>query len=79
MSFLLRNLENLASDEMKSLQETTMSKKQLEDFFAKAQSNTKLQEQIHECGENNSCVVAVGEKYGHKFSPATVSHWQRDH
>jgi len=56
-----------------------VSKKQLEDFFAKAQSDTRLKAQINECGENNSCVVAVGVKYGHKFSPATVSHWQRDH
>ncbi len=56
-----------------------MSKKQLETFFAKAQSDKSLQRQIVECGLNNSCVVAVGKKYGHKFSPATVSHWHREH
>tara|TARA_Y100001968_G_scaffold330158_1_gene381227 strand:+ start:602 stop:790 length:189 start_codon:yes stop_codon:yes gene_type:complete len=55
-----------------------MSKKQLESFFAKANSNKNMQSQILECGTNNSCVVAVGKKYGHKFSPATVSHWKRD-
>ena len=56
-----------------------MSMKQLETFFAKAQSDQQIQTQIEACGLNNSCVVAVGKKYGHKFSPATVSHWQRDH
>ncbi len=56
-----------------------MSKKQLETFFAKASSDKNLQKQIVDCGPNNSCVVAVGKKYGHNFSPATVSHWQRDH
>ena len=56
-----------------------MSKKQLEDFFAKAHSDKSLQEEINQCGTNNSCVSAVGKKYGHKFSPATLSHWQRDH
>ena len=56
-----------------------MSKKQLETFFAKAQKDKELQSQIVDCGLNNSCVVAVGKKYGHAFSPATVSHWQRDH
>lgn len=56
-----------------------MSKKQLESFVEKAHSNKNLHGQILECGANNSCVVAVGKKYGHKFSPATVSHWQRDH
>ena len=56
-----------------------MSKKQLEKFFAKAQSDKIMQRQLVDCGLNNSCVVAVGKKYGHKFSPATVSHWQREH
>ncbi len=59
--------------------EIKMSKKQLETFFAKAQSNKMLQHQINDCGSNNSCIVAVGEKYGHKFSPARLSRWQRDH
>ena len=56
-----------------------MSKKQLERFFGRAKSDKNLKGQILDCGTNNSCVVAVGKKYGHKFSPATVSHWQRDH
>ncbi|WP_320677042.1 Nif11-like leader peptide family natural product precursor [Prochlorococcus sp. MIT 1300] len=56
-----------------------MSKKQLEAFFAKAKTDKRLQGQISDCGPNNSCIVAVGKSYGHKFSPATVSHWQRDH
>ncbi len=56
-----------------------MSKKQLEAFFAKAKVDKKLQHQIDDCGLNNSCIVAVGKRHGHKFSPATVSHWQRDH
>ncbi len=56
-----------------------MSKKQLENFIAKAQSNSVMKRQILDCGENNSCVAAVGKKYGHKFSPATLSHWQREH
>ncbi len=56
-----------------------MSNKQLESFFAKAQADRGLKNKILECGSNNSCVSAVGKKYGHKFSPATVSHWQREH
>ena len=56
-----------------------MSKKQLANFFVKVQGNQTIQRQVVECGSNNSCVVAVGKKYGHRFSPATVSHWRRDH
>ena len=56
-----------------------MSKKQLETLVNKAQNDKNLQTEILSCGENNSCVSAVGKKYGYKFSPATVSHWQRDH
>ncbi len=56
-----------------------MSNKQLETFIAKAQGDKELKKQVTACGANNSCVVSVGKKYGHKFSPATVSHWQRDH
>ena len=56
-----------------------MSNKQLKRFFEKAKENKLLQKQIDACGANNSCVVAVGKKYGHKFSPATVSHWHREH
>jgi len=56
-----------------------MSKKQLESFFAKAQSDNNLKDQIDDCGTNNSCIAAIGKKYGHTFSPANVSHWKRDH
>ncbi len=56
-----------------------MSKKQLESFVARAQVDKKIQTQVIDCGLNNICVVAVGKKYGHSFSPATVSHYQRDH
>ena len=56
-----------------------MSKKQLTNFFVKAQSDSTMLSQIVECGANDSCVAAVGKKYGHTFSPATVSHWKRDH
>ncbi len=56
-----------------------MSKKQLEAFFEKAEVDQALKSQIDECGTNNSCVAAIGRKYGHKFSPANVSHWKRVH
>jgi len=56
-----------------------MSRKQLEVFLSKAESDKKLQHQIEECGSNNSCIAAIGKKHGHNFSPARVSRWQRDH
>ncbi len=56
-----------------------MSNKQLETFFEKARADQKIKRKVVECGSNNSCIVSVGKSYGHKFSPATVSHWQRDH
>ncbi len=56
-----------------------MSNKQLETFLGKAQSDKSLRKQIVNCGTNNICVSEVGQKYGHKFSPANVGHWQRDH
>ena len=56
-----------------------MSKQQLETFVTKASLDVQLKNQVLDCGLNNSCIVAVGKKYGHNFSPATVSHWQRDH
>ena len=59
--------------------ERTMSNKQLENFILKAQSDKKIQRQVINCGADNSCVAEIGQRYGHKFSPATVSHWQRDH
>ena len=56
-----------------------MSKKQLEDFFAKAKVDKHLKKEINACDLNNICIAAVGNQYGHKFSPATVGHWQREH
>ncbi len=56
-----------------------MSKKQLETFFEKAVSNKNIQSQVDACGSNNSCIAEVGQRFGYKFSPATLSHWQRDH
>ena len=56
-----------------------MSQKQLERFMEKALENKKLKGQIEACGTNNVCVAAVGQRYGHKFSPANVGRWQRDH
>ncbi len=56
-----------------------MSNKQLETFIAKAQSDVKVQRQFSDCGSNNICVSELGKKYGYKFSPANVGHWQRDH
>ncbi len=56
-----------------------MSNKQLETFIAKAQSDGKVQRQLSDCGSDNICVSELGKKYGHKFAPANVGHWQRDH
>lgn len=56
-----------------------MSNKQLENFIAKAQNDKKIQSQILNCGSDKVCVSEVGQQYGHKFSPANVGHWQRDH
>ena len=56
-----------------------MSNKQLENFITKAQNDKKIQRQVLDCGSDKSCVSDVGQKYGHKFSPANVGHWQRDH
>ena len=57
----------------------SMSNKQLESFITKAQNDKKIQRQVIDCGSDNICVAEVGQKYGHKFSPANVGHWQRDH
>ena len=59
--------------------EKSMSVKQLETFFAKAKADKQMRTQIENCGSNNSCIVELGHRYGHKFSPATLSHWHRDH
>ncbi len=56
-----------------------MSNKQLEKFIAKAQGDKKILRQINDCGSDQVCVSELGVKYGHKFSPANVGHWQRDH
>ena len=56
-----------------------MSNKQLEKFIAKAQADKKIQRLITDCGSDQVCVSELGYKYGHKFSPANVGHWQRDH
>ena len=56
-----------------------MSNKQLETFFAIADRDKSIQTQIDACDLNNSCISDLGQKYGHKFSPATVSHWYRQH
>ena len=56
-----------------------MSNKQLEKFITKAQDNKKILKQIVDCGPDNICVAELGYQYGHKFSPANVGHWQRDH
>ncbi len=60
-------------------QEASMSNKQLENFITRAQNDKKIQRQVIECGTDNICIAQVGHKYGHKFSPANVGHWQRDH
>ena len=56
-----------------------MSRKQIETFFSKVQEDKVLKKQVEECGSNNSCIAAIGIKTGHKFSPARVSRWLRDH
>jgi len=56
-----------------------MSNKQLENFISKAQNDKKIQRQVSACGSDKTCVAEVGREYGHKFSPANVGHWQRDH
>ena len=59
--------------------ELSMSNKQLENFIAKAQNDKKIERQVLDCGLDKTCVSEVGRQYGHKFSPANVGHWQRDH
>ena len=59
--------------------EYTMSRHQLELFMRKAKGNTSMQRELDKCGSNNSCVVSVARKHGHKFSPATLTRWQHDH
>ncbi len=56
-----------------------MSNKQLENFIAKANSDKVIKRQVIDCGSDKICVSELGQHYGHKFSPANVGHWQRDH
>ena len=56
-----------------------MSMKQLETFMSRVQSNDSLRDEVQRCGKDNSCVVKVGAKHGHKFSPALLTRWQREH
>ena len=56
-----------------------MSNKQLENFLTKAESDKGIQKQVLKCGSDKICISEVGQKYGHKFSPANIGHWQRDH
>ncbi len=56
-----------------------MSQKQLENFLAKAKADKKIHRQLTDCGANKICVAEIGQKHGHKFSPANVGRWQRDH
>jgi predicted ribosomally synthesized peptide with nif11-like leader len=55
-----------------------MSMKQLVSFMSRVQSNDSLRSEIQHCGDDNSCVLNVAAKHGHKFSPASLSRWQRD-
>ena len=57
----------------------SMSNKQLEKFITKAQSNKNIKRKVIDCGSDKICVSQLGQQHGHKFSPANVGHWQRDH
>ena len=56
-----------------------MSMKQLETFMSRVQSNDSIRDEVQRCGKDNSCVVKVGTKHGHKFSPAHLSQIGRAH
>ena len=56
-----------------------MSMKQLVTFMAKAQSNDSIRSEVAACGKDNTCVAKVGQRHGHKFSPANLTRWQREH
>ncbi len=64
---------------MYSPMEASMSNKQLERFITKATTDKRIKAQVLECGLDKTCIAEVGHRYGHKFSPANVGHWQRDH
>ena len=55
-----------------------MSMKQLETFMSRVQSNDNIRDEVQRCGKDNSCVVKVAARHGHKFSPASLSRWQKD-
>ena len=56
-----------------------MSMKQLETFMSRVQSNDNIRAEVQRCGKDNSFVVKVAARHGHKFSPASLSRWQKDH
>ena len=56
-----------------------MSMKQLQTFMAKAQSNDSIPREVQACGKDNTCVAKVAQRHGHKFSPANLTRWQREH
>ena len=56
-----------------------MSMKQLETFMAKAQSNDSIRSEVAACGKDITCVAIVGQRHGHKISPANLTRWQREH
>jgi hypothetical protein len=57
----------------------SMSMKQLETFLAKAQSNDTIRREVESCGSDTICVAKVALRHGHKFSPANLTRWQREH
>ena len=56
-----------------------MSMKQLESFLARANGNDDIRREVERCGGDTACVAKVGLRHGHKFSPASLSRWQKDH
>lgn len=79
-SVVRRTLRRLPLGRSQPLTEQpTMSMKQLETFMSRVKSNDGIREEVQRCGKDNSCVVKVAAKHGHKFSPASLTRWQRDH
>ncbi|MAR06245.1 MAG: hypothetical protein CL862_03985 [Cyanobium sp. NAT70] len=56
-----------------------MSMKQLETFMSRVQSNDSIRDEVQRCGRDNSCVVKVAAKHGHKFTTSSLNRWQREH
>ena len=69
----------LPSGALTNREVSPMSMKQLETFLAKAHSNDSIRSEVEACGQDNTCVAKVGQRHGHKFSPANLSRWQREH